>query len=130
MQDQELLRVAPPNSADAERSVLGALLQDAGVATVVFETLMPDDFYTAEHREIFDAMRTLHIGGSPIDVMTVSNELTRRGTLEGVGGTAERFVQCIGIAGQRGGLVHARWRNGGRRIPALKWRYCAVTMLG
>lgn len=88
MQDQELLRVAPPNSADAERSVLGALLQDAGVATVVFETLMPDDFYTAEHREIFDAMRTLHIGGSPIDVMTVSNELTRRGTLEGVGGTA------------------------------------------
>ena len=33
MQDQELLRVAPPNSADAERSVLGALLQYAGVAT-------------------------------------------------------------------------------------------------
>ena len=88
MDDQELLRTTPPNSVDAERSVLGAVLQDSGVATVVFETLMPDDFYAPEHQEIFDAMRTLYIAASPIDVMTVSNELTRRGTLEGVGGTA------------------------------------------
>ena len=88
MDEQELMRIAPPNSVDAERSVLGAALQDAGVATYVFETLQPDDFYTAEHREIFGAMRALHIAGSPIDVMTVGNELTRRGTLAGVGGTA------------------------------------------
>ena len=88
MDEQELMRIAPPNSVDAERSVLGAVLQDAGVASLVFETLMPDDFYAAEHREIFDAMRALHISGSPIDVMTVGNELSRRGTLEGTGGTA------------------------------------------
>jgi len=85
---QDLTRVAPPNSVDAERSVLGAVLQDAGVATSVFETLAPDDFYAAEHREIFDAMRALHVSGSPIDVMTVGNELARRGTLDGAGGTA------------------------------------------
>lgn len=88
MDDQELMRITPPNSVDAERSVLGAVLQDAGVASLVFETLQPDDFYAPEHREIFDAMRALHIGGSPIDIMTVSNELSRRGTLEGVGGAA------------------------------------------
>lgn len=88
MDNQDLMRVAPPNSVDAERSVLGAVLQDAGVASLVFETLQPDDFYAAEHREIFDAMRTLHIAGSPIDLMTVGNELSRRGTLDGVGGTA------------------------------------------
>ncbi len=88
MEAQELARVAPPSSVDAERSVLGATLQDAGVATFVFETLSPDDFYAAEHREIFDAMRSLHVAGSPIDVMTVGNELARRGTLDGVGGTA------------------------------------------
>lgn len=88
MDDQELMRIAPPNSVDAERSVLGAVLQDAGVATFVFETLLPDDFYAAEHREIFDAMRTLNIAGSPIDLMTVGNELSRRGTMDGVGGTA------------------------------------------
>ena len=88
MDNQDLMRVAPPNSVDAERSVLGAVLQDAGVASLVFETLQPDDFYAAEHREIFDAMRALHIVGSPIDLMTVGNELSRRGTLDGVGGTA------------------------------------------
>ncbi|MCE5342870.1 MAG: replicative DNA helicase [Eubacteriales bacterium] len=88
MDAQELMRIAPPSSVDAERSVLGAMLQDTGAATVVFETLMPEDFYAAEHREIFDAMRTLQIAGSPIDVMTVGNELSRRGTLEGIGGAA------------------------------------------
>ena len=88
MDNQDLMRIAPPNSVDAERSVLGAVLQDASVASLVFETLMPDDFYAAEHKEIFDAMRTLHIGGSPLDLMTVGNELARRGTLEGIGGTA------------------------------------------
>ncbi len=88
MQTQELARALPPSSLDAERSVLGAVLQDTGAATLAFETLAAEDFYSAEHREIFDAMRTLHIGGSPIDVMTTGNELSRRGTLEGVGGTA------------------------------------------
>ena len=85
---EELMRATPPSSIDAERSVLGAMLQDPAAATLAFETLMQDDFYSAEHREIFDAMRQLHIGGSPIDVMTVSNELSRRGTLDGVGGTS------------------------------------------
>ena len=65
MDNQDLMRIAPPNSVDAERSVLGAVLQDAGVATLVFETLMPDDYYAAEHREIFDAMRALHISVPP-----------------------------------------------------------------
>ncbi|MEA4927519.1 MAG: replicative DNA helicase [Candidatus Limiplasma sp.] len=88
MEETELMRLVPPNNADAERSVLGALLQDANVATYVFEVLTPEDFYAAEHREIFDAMRTLQLNGSPIDLMTVSNELTRRGTLEGSGGAA------------------------------------------
>ena len=97
MEEQALMRALPPSSIDAERSVLGAALQDAAAATLAFETLMPDDFYAAEHREIFTAMRALYVAGSPIDVMTVSNELSRRGTLEGVGGApyllqAFRFV--------------------------------------
>lgn len=97
MEARELSRALPPSSLDAERSVLGAALQDSSAATLAFETLMPEDFYSAEHREIFDAMRALHISGSPIDVMTASNELSRRGTLDGVGGNsyllqAFRFV--------------------------------------
>lgn len=93
----QLATALPPSSIDAERSVLGAMMQDSGAATLAFETLLPSDFYSAEHREIFEAMRALHIAGSPVDLMTVGNELTRRGSLEGVGGApyllqAVRFV--------------------------------------
>ena len=88
LNDQQLLSALPPSSLDAERSVLGAVLQDSGAANLAFETLSPEDFYSAEHREIFEAMRTLHIAGNPIDLMTLGNELTRRGALDSVGGAA------------------------------------------
>ena len=88
LNDQPILSALPPSSLDAERSVLGAVLQDSGAANLAFETLSPEDFYSAEHREIFEAMRTLHIAGNPIDLMTLGNELTRRGTLDSVGGAA------------------------------------------
>ncbi|MBP3650262.1 MAG: replicative DNA helicase [Clostridia bacterium] len=80
--------VLPPSSIDAERSVIGAMLQDNGAASLAFENLVPEDFYSPEHKEIFGAMQALHIAGSPIDLMTVGNELTRRGTLDSVGGLA------------------------------------------
>ena len=94
---EQIASALPPSSIDAERSVLGAMLQDSGAATLAFETLVPEDFYSAEHKEIFEAMRALHIAGNPVDLMTVGNELTRRGTLDGVGGApyllqAVRFV--------------------------------------
>jgi len=88
LNDQQVLAALPPSSLDAERSVLGAVLQDSGAANLAFETLTPEDFYSAEHKEIFEAMRALHIAGNPIDLMTLGNELTKRGTLDSVGGAA------------------------------------------
>ncbi len=97
MENQDFAAVLPPSSIDAERSVIGAMLQDNGAASLAFENLSADDFYSPEHKEIFSGMHSLHIAGNPIDLMTVSNELTRRGTLESVGGApyllqALRFV--------------------------------------
>ena len=94
MESQDYIPALPPSSVDAERSVLGAVLQDSGAATLAFETLSPEDFYTAEHREIFSAMQTLHIAGNPIDLMTVGNELSRRGTLDSVGGPPICWKRC------------------------------------
>ena len=88
LNDQQILAALPPSSLDAERSVLGAVMQDSGAANLAFETLTPEDFYSAEHKEIFEAMRALHIAGNPIDLMTLGNELTKRGTLNSVGGAA------------------------------------------
>ncbi|MGN0779349.1 MAG: replicative DNA helicase [Aristaeellaceae bacterium] len=84
----ELRGVTPPNSVEAERSVLGAMLQDTNAVEQACERLQGEDFYQPQHREIYDAMRKLHMEQSPVDIITVDTELARRGTLEGVGGTA------------------------------------------
>ncbi len=84
----ELRGVTPPNSVEAERSVLGAMLQDAGAVLQASERLQAEDFYQPQHKELFDAMLALFRAQSPVDLVTVDAELSRRGTLEGVGGTA------------------------------------------
>ncbi len=76
----------PPHHLEAERSVLGAMLQSSESVMLAQETLTPDDFYDPAHREIFDAMLTLAGHSRPVDLVTLDEELTRRGSLEGVGG--------------------------------------------
>ena len=90
----ELRGVTPPNNLEAEQSVLGAMLQDSGAVLQAAETLVPDDFYQPQHKEIFDAMIKLHREQTPIDLVTVDSELSRRGTSEGVGGAAY-LIQLI-----------------------------------
>lgn len=89
--------VTPPNSVEAEQSVLGAMLQDGNAVLMAAESLLPEDFYQPQHKEIFDAMIALHREQKPIDFITVDSELSRRGTLEGAGGTAYllRLVQYV-----------------------------------
>lgn len=80
--------VTPPSSLEAERSVLGAMLQDSAAVLQAAEDLEAEDFYNPAHKEIYGAMLQLHRSQSPVDLVTVDAELSRRGTLEGVGGTA------------------------------------------
>lgn len=80
--------VTPPNSPEAEKSVLGAMLQDTNAVLQAVEQLKPDDFYQPQHRELFSAMLDLNAAQKPIDLVTVSTELTRRGTMDGIGGTS------------------------------------------
>ena len=76
----------PPHSTEAERSVLGAMLQDGAAVTAAAELLRPEDFYTPAHKEIFDAAQSLAAAGMAVDLVTMDAELSRRGTLPGVGG--------------------------------------------
>ena len=76
----------PPHSAEAERSVLGAMLQNGGAVSSAVEMLAADDFYMPAHREIFDAAKALALNHSAVDLVTMDAELSRRGTLPGVGG--------------------------------------------
>ena len=85
---EEFRGTVPPNSVEAEVSVLGAMLQDSAAVLRATEHLRPEDFYQPEHKEIFSVMMDLYLQRRPIDLVTLHTELARRGSLEGVGGNA------------------------------------------
>lgn len=76
----------PPHNLDAEQSVLGCMLMDEQSASVSFGKLNPEDFYSMQNKEIFNCMHALNAAGKPIDVITLTDALEDRGSLEGVGG--------------------------------------------
>ena len=78
----------PPQSIEAEQSVLGALLIDRDAVTEVAEVLRPDDFYRSHHGSIYAAVLELFERREPVDIVTVSEVLERKGDLEAVGGSA------------------------------------------
>lgn len=79
----------PPQNLDAEQSVLGSmLLGDREAIARAIEILRPDDFYRDAHRAIFDAMAGLFDRMEAIDLITVSEELKKKGLLEDLGGLA------------------------------------------
>src|SRR5262245_28683670 len=75
-----------PHNAEAERTVLGAVLVDNGAFNSAAEILTRDDFYRESHRRIFDAMAALAERSQPIDLVTLKDELVRGAALESVGG--------------------------------------------
>ncbi|EGD47750.1 replicative DNA helicase [Ruminiclostridium papyrosolvens DSM 2782] len=76
----------PPQSLEAEQSVLGSMLIDKEVVPVVMEILKPEDFYRPDHKEIYDVIIELFDRAQPIDLITVSERLKLHGKLELVGG--------------------------------------------
>ena len=76
----------PPQSLEAERSVLGALLQDAEVVGPSLEVLKAEDFYAPQNQAVFEAIRAVSDKGRGVDLVTVDEELNRCGKLEGAGG--------------------------------------------
>jgi replicative DNA helicase len=77
-----------PHNAEAERTVLGAVLVDGTAFNSAAEILTRDDFYREGHRRIFAAMASLAERSATIDPVTVKDELVRGAALEAVGGAA------------------------------------------
>ncbi len=71
----------PPQASDIEKLVLGAMLIDKEAVPKVIEVLDDACFYSPVHQTIFQAMVTLFEKNEPIDVVTLSEELTRRGEM-------------------------------------------------
>jgi replicative DNA helicase len=80
----------PPQSIEAEQSVLGAvLLSDATLYALRIEiNLQPEDFYRPSHGVIYAAMLALYEQGEPVDKLTLTEKLKQSGQIESAGGAA------------------------------------------
>lgn len=76
----------PPRDTELEEVVLGACMLEKDAYMNVCDLLVPDSFYDPINKKIFEAITTLGLNQRPIDMMTVTEQLRRDGTLEEVGG--------------------------------------------
>ena len=78
----------PPHSLEAEQSVIGGLLLDNERWDSVAERVVAKDFYSRPHRMIFEGVKTLLEENKPLDLITLSEFIEQRETLDDVGGFA------------------------------------------
>lgn len=79
----------PPQNMEAEESVLGSMLIEAGAVLTASEMLSPEDFYKENHRIIFRRILEMTETQEAVDMVTLSDKLRATGELERVGGMSE-----------------------------------------
>lgn len=78
----------PPHHSEAEKGVLsGALMDNETIWIFESDNIAPKDFYQKEHEAIYEAIKQLWAEHKTIDVITLSDQLSRNGNLEACGGT-------------------------------------------
>ncbi|WP_352418759.1 replicative DNA helicase [Proteiniborus sp.] len=82
---QSLGRI-PPHSIEGEQSVLGSMILDKNAIVTATEILRPSDFYKEAHREIYESILEIYNRDEPVDLITLSEELKKRNTLDAIGG--------------------------------------------
>lgn len=76
----------PPQAVDVEMAVLGAMLIDKEAVSKAIEVIDDSCFYRDAHRKVYQAMIALFERSEPVDLVTLTEELRRRGHLEDIGG--------------------------------------------
>ncbi|MDR0582658.1 MAG: replicative DNA helicase [Prevotellaceae bacterium] len=76
----------PPHSPDFEKSVLGALMLEKEAIVEIQELLKPESFHNELHAKIFRAIQDINLRHEPVDMLTVAEELKKKGALDEIGG--------------------------------------------
>jgi len=87
-EDRNIEAKLPPQSLDAEKSVLGCLMLDKNSIIKVVDLLLVDDFYKKAHQEIYETIVELFKKNDPIDFLSVSGKLKDKNLLEEIGSNA------------------------------------------
>lgn len=111
-----------PHNTEAEASLLGAILIDADALVKIADTVSDTDFYDQRHQRIYEAVNQLYERRSPIDVLTLADQLKSNGSLELVGGASylteltnfvptaahvEQYAEIVAQKALRRRLIHA-----------------------
>lgn len=83
---EDILKMVPPNNIEAEQAVLGSMLMRKSAVAEAAEILAGDDFYRDSHRIIYETMQQLNNDGIPVDIVTLSEQLSKENLLEKAGG--------------------------------------------
>ena len=71
-----------PYSLEAEQTILGAILIEQSVISVVLEKIRPESFFNEQHRQLFNIMLRMFTSGIRADVITVLNEAVKEKIFE------------------------------------------------
>lgn len=82
----EATEKVPPQSVEAETAVLGSMLIEEDAIAKAIELLNADSFYKDSHKKIFSTIVELYDRNKVVDLVTLIDELKKRGTLDKVGG--------------------------------------------
>lgn len=105
MESENQIGRVPPHNDEAERAVLGSLLIDPNRITDITDLLRVEDFFTARHGLIFEALMHLADRGEPIDFISVGERLMAREALERCGGRAY-LLELTSIVSSSAHLKH------------------------
>jgi replicative DNA helicase len=98
----------PPQAIDMEEAVLGAILLEKQALMEVLDILQPESFYKEQNGRVYQAMVKLSVRRSPIDILSVVQELKSMGELEIVGGAYYVSALTDRIASSANIQYHAR----------------------
>lgn len=107
---QQLIELGklPPQAVDIECAVLGAIMLDSECLVNIIDILKPDVFYKEAHQRIFASIEDLFQRADPVDILTVTQELKKKGELE-IAGNAFYVTQLTNkIASSANVEFHAR----------------------
>ena len=98
----------PPQAIDLEEAVLGALMIDNDALSNAIELLKPESFYKYEHQKIFSAIEDLFNSAKKVDILTIVEELKKKGELKEIGGPSFVTKLTERIASAANIETHAR----------------------
>ena len=98
----------PPQATDLEEAVLGAMMLEQNALTNVVDLLKPEVFYRESHQKIFSVIQELFSAGQPVDILTVTEALKKKGELEIVGGAYSITMMTNRVASAANVEYHAR----------------------